>query len=432
MAVNTYAATDRGRARPINEDAMLVDHALGLVVVADGMGGHQRGDVASRLACAVLREYIGAHRGVLDAYRRRPEEALAVAVLDLLHRAVAAANEEIWLAGAALAGEGGRMGTTLDLLLAVGPTGFLAHVGDGRVYLQRAGAVHQVTEDHSLVQQQLREGTIGREEARRARFRNVITRALGVFPTVQPDTLRMELQPGDRILLCSDGLHRYIGQRELGFTLASEVSAETATGLVGLANARGGRDNITVAVCSVSADDAPTPPPVAATVDALRRTDLFQYCTRAALVRLAALAVPVALPEGSLVFVEGEPGRELFILVSGRVGIDKGETRLAVLGPGDSFGEMSFLDEPVRSASAITLEPTTLLSFDRDSFLLSVQDDVTMGADVLWQLLLKLSRRLRASNDLAVASPLSIDDAEWGPGDTEEQDHDDDGPGAPR
>jgi serine/threonine protein phosphatase PrpC len=422
VPITTVAATDPGRARPINEDALLVDHALGLVVVADGMGGHQRGDVASRLACAVLRESIGAERGVLEAYHRRPEEPLALAVLDLLHRAVAAANEEIWLAGAALTGEGGRMGTTLDALLTVGPTGFLAHVGDGRVYLQRGGVVHQITEDHSLVQQQLREGTIDREEARRARFRNVITRALGVFPTVQPDTFRVELQPGDRLLLCSDGLHRYIGQRELGFTLAAPVSADTATRLVGLANERGGRDNITVAVCSVPAAEERAPPPVAATVDALRRTDLFQFCTRAALVRLAALATPVSLPEGSLVFVEGELGRELFILVSGRVAIDKGDTRLAVLGPGDSFGEMSFLDEPARSATATTVEAATLLSFDRDTFLLAVQDDVTMGATVLWQLLLKLSRRLRASNDLAVAGTLSLDGAEWEDGATEEED----------
>jgi hypothetical protein len=263
--------------------------------------------------------------------------------------------------------------------------------------------VHQLTEDHSLVQQQLREGTITPEQARKARFKNVITRALGVFPSVMVDTLHFELDVGDRLILCSDGLYRYLGLRELGFTVSGEVSNETVGKLIDLANQRGGRDNITVVVCVVEPehqDEAVAP--TRERMEVLRRVDLFQYCTYRELMAVCQIAAQREAPAGTLLFRDGEMGRECFVMVSGEVAIEKSGTRLALLKAGDYFGEMSFMDAPQRSADARVTEDAALLVLDRDRFLQVMKQDSELAVKLMWQLLHKMSRLLRATNEKLV------------------------------
>jgi PPM family protein phosphatase len=409
----TWAATDVGQTRKLNEDNHLLVPDIGLVAVADGMGGFQRGDVASTLACNVIKEAILSDRHVLDRYRMEPTEANRMGVKNLIEESVQRACEEVHQAAVAIAGEGGRIGTTVDLVLVSGTTAFTAHVGDGRIYLLRGNEAHQLTEDHTLVQQQLREGLITPEEARKARFKNVITRALGVFPSVMIDTLTFELDRGDRFLLCSDGLYRYVGLRELGFTLSGPVSDDTVTRLVALANERGGRDNITVVLAT--ADKEATGEFVAPTrqrMEVLRKVDLFQYCTYRELMAVCQVAEQRDVMAGTQLFRDGEIGRELFVIQAGRVAIEKSGTRLAVLEPADYFGEMSFIDTPRRSADAVTLEDSTFLVVRRDRFLQLVKQDSDLAAKVMWQLLQKLTRLVRQTNEKLVAESISLDDVE--------------------
>ena len=193
---------------------------------------------------------------MVERFRQESTDTNRLAVKAMLEAALQSACEQVHEAAVALTGQGGQMGTTFDCLLVAGTTAFIGHVGDARVYLHRGADIHQLTEDHSLVQQQIREGLLTVEQARKARFKNVITRALGVFPSVIVDTAHFELDPGDRVFLCSDGLYRYIGKRELGLSLAGEVDEQTVSDLVERANERGGRDNITAVLCVFEPDHA--------------------------------------------------------------------------------------------------------------------------------------------------------------------------------
>ena len=413
MKLITWAATDIGRRRKENEDSFLLAPELGLVAVADGMGGFERGDVASQLACEVLKESITGHRAVLDAYRNAPNPESREAVLDLLQEAVQQACQQVHDAAAAMA-SGGRMGTTIDALIIIGNTAFIAHVGDGRIYLFRGREIHQLTEDHTLVAEQLKEGVITPEQARHATNRSVITRALGAFAKVLVDTLHFELDVDDRLLLCSDGLHRYIGPRELSFGLIEGINENTATAMVADANSRGGRDNITVVVCSLKEDTTAESDvlPNRERMDALRRVDLFATCTYRELMEICQVAEQRSVHTGAVLFQEGEPGLECFFIQKGRVRIEKEGTLLTTLGPSAYFGEMSFLDFPRRSATAIIEDDTEFLVLHRDRFLLLMKLDANLSAKLSWQLLKKLSRIVRISNTRLAAESITLESIE--------------------
>ncbi|MCB9764654.1 MAG: cyclic nucleotide-binding domain-containing protein [Alphaproteobacteria bacterium] len=413
LAIEAWACSDVGRVRKHNEDSYLIDKELGLFAVADGMGGFKRGDVASGLACSVLRETIAAGRHAIHLHLTQRNAATTAAVEALLRNAVQRACEEIYQASTALTGDGGRMGTTLDAVLMIASQAFTAHVGDGRIYLIRDNEAHQVTEDHSLVQQQVREGLITPEQARRARNKNVITRALGVFPSVMVDMLHMELGAGDRLLLCSDGLHNYVGAEEMVAPVSLGENGGTED-LVSIANIRGGRDNITGLVLSVRTSDAPSGHRArsapAEHIDVLRRCDLFSFCTYRELVQISSVCEARRVPANTVLFKEDDIGRECFIIESGQVEILRGGVSLAVLEPPAYFGEMAFIDSPRRSATVVTKEDSRFLVISRNDFLRLVRQDSTLATKLMWRLLHHLARMVRSTNS-KVMSGAHLSDA---------------------
>jgi len=410
MQIESWGASDVGQARKVNEDAFLLERDLGLLAVADGMGGFQRGDVASQLAVNVLKEVVSANRAVIELYRHTPSDGTRAAVRAMLEDAFQRACEEVHQAAIAITGEGGRMGTTLDAMLIVGREAFIGHVGDGRIYLQRGREVHQITEDHSLVAEKVRDGLLTPEQARKVKFKNVITRALGVFPSVMVDTLHFELDPGDRLLMCTDGLYRYMGLRELGFTLMRDISGDTPTELVGIANDRGGRDNITAVLTAVGdVGQVERFVPATAQMDALRKCGLFQYCTYRELMQVCQIAQQRDVMQGAVLFRDGDIGRECYIVVSGRMNIEKHGTVLTTLGASQYFGEMSFLDQPHRSATARAVEDVRLLVLRKDAFLQLMKQDADLAVKLTWQLLRKLSHIVRQANARVVADAVSMD-----------------------
>ncbi len=263
LIIKAVGQTDVGQRRDHNEDSFLVDEALGLFIVADGMGGHAGGGTASRLAVETIQ---GSVRG---AREREPELFGAQngveesALPDVLREAVEAACLEIFQTAQGspeLAG----MGTTVTAALVDGRTAFIAHVGDSRCYLLREERIYQVSEDHSLVNEQLKAGAISEDEARHSRFRNIITRSVGFEQQVQVDLMGLELSPGDILLICCDGLSNLVEDAEI-LHVATEVPlGEAPARLIELANERGGDDNITVVVIRVqeptSAEPSAAPP----------------------------------------------------------------------------------------------------------------------------------------------------------------------------
>jgi serine/threonine protein phosphatase PrpC len=250
MKVVSSGLTDVGRRRPHNEDAFLTDDELGLFVVCDGVGGNAKGEVASAESVELVHSWVKRWRKTLQAFEGDPTAENENLVRRLLESAVQSACYMVFGMGELDPLHKG-MSSTLSTLLCVGPMGFIAQVGDSRVYLLRGRHCVQLTEDHTLVNFRLKLGLITAEEAANAPGKNVITRAVGHQDYVEVDTTTVPLMPGDRFLLCSDGLHGYLEDiNEMVERLRGERQ-EVANRLVQIANQRGGRDNITVVVCDI-------------------------------------------------------------------------------------------------------------------------------------------------------------------------------------
>lgn len=235
----SYAVSDKGRVRKINEDFYYNDpKGIGLYIVADGMGGHKAGEVASRLAVEKLSEYISSP--VLEKTPTHEE------IDDLLRDAVVATNQAVF--NLAVSDEELKgMGTTI--VVALFRSGFvhIAHIGDSRAYLYR-GALRQITKDHSFVQELLSKGRITEAEAVDHPRKNILTRALGTDPSVVVDTCTHALMPGDRLMLCTDGITNHVDANELERFLHNHSPEEACLKMTALANDRGGFDNMTVII----------------------------------------------------------------------------------------------------------------------------------------------------------------------------------------
>jgi len=241
MNVSVGARTDVGRVREGNEDSYLADAPL--FVVADGMGGHLAGDIASATAVEVIKERTG-------DLRPDDPETLAATLKE--------ANRAIWSKADTDPNVRG-MGTTCTLALVDGETLQIAHVGDSRAYLFHANELRQVTEDHTLVGRMVREGRLSTEDAERHPQRSIITRALGVDEDVDVDLMTFELSDGDRLLICSDGLSSMISADQIAGVLAGTGGAQAAAEqLVELANEAGGEDNITAVVVDFGGEGGAT------------------------------------------------------------------------------------------------------------------------------------------------------------------------------
>lgn len=243
--------SDIGRRRMSNEDAFLLDNDLGLYVVADGMGGHAAGEIASQEAVETVLGMVRRGFSSVETFLAEgPNDVSVRGVQRLLESAIQAATYMVFAIAENDPDQKG-MGTTVSALLLMESHAVVAQVGDSRVYLVREGGVYQLTEDHTLVAWQVKQGIISEAEAAVSPHKNVITRAVGSRDYVQVDTQTIEIGPGDRFLLCSDGLHGYLKEEEIvpHLTLGPDVAV---TRLIDLANARGGRDNITAVVVELN------------------------------------------------------------------------------------------------------------------------------------------------------------------------------------
>jgi serine/threonine protein phosphatase PrpC len=256
-------ASDTGRRRPHNEDAYSANDELGLYVVADGVGGYAKGEVASRETVEVIAGYAAERATTLDELEMRSESGDEEARWELrrmLETAVQLACYRVFGLGELDPSRRG-MSTTVSTALVRGGFVFAAHVGDSRIYRIRGRQVLQITEDHTLIHYKLKHGLITEEEAARAKQKNVITRAVGHRDYVQIDTADVDVRAGDRLLLCTDGLHQYLRSdadvAELIFGGSLDASARAA---IAFANRRGGSDNITAVVVEVVGSPRVLPP----------------------------------------------------------------------------------------------------------------------------------------------------------------------------
>ena len=247
MTIKASGATDKGLVRESNQDAYWIDQEKGIFIVADGMGGHAGGEIASRLCVNEIVAHMTKNESptcLYDITSQRKSSLLKSLSVSVNH--ASAKIYEHSLEEPSLRG----MGTTTTLVKIIGKGAFCAHVGDSRLYLLRSGFLYQLSLDHSLVQEQLRAGLITEEEASFHHLRNVITRSVGYQEEEEVDTFDFDLQSEDLLLLCSDGLHGKVSDREISDHL-QKMSLDAVNYLINLAKTRGGEDNITVVIIKV-------------------------------------------------------------------------------------------------------------------------------------------------------------------------------------
>jgi serine/threonine protein phosphatase PrpC len=420
LALEAFGLSDVGRKRQHNEDAMLVDKALGLYVVADGMGGHAAGEVASARSAEVVKATVTAQVKVMKDLGRDASQNHRASATALIETAVQKACSDIYRMAQADPSKRG-MGTTFVCLAISGTAGVIGHVGDSRVYLLREGQCHRLTEDHTLVAAQLKAGTITKEQAATSQYRNVITRAVGIQDSCQVDTLVVDVLPGDLFLLCSDGLHGYVEDDELVPLARSMPAKDLPTKLIALANERGGKDNITAVVvaagAAVSSSAAQNEELAEAQsrMEALRKIPLFRHLTYKEQTAVLSIATTRTFPGGREIVIEGQPGQELFVVIRGRVAIEKGGNEIAELRAGGHFGEMGLIDNAPRSATARATEPTRVMVITRMDLMNLMKRESVLAVKLLWSFVQVLSDRLRATNselseirqELAVAQAIA-------------------------
>jgi serine/threonine protein phosphatase PrpC len=282
---DSAGSTDAGRKRRRNEDSFVREPPL--FAVADGMGGAQAGEVASRLAAAAFREFHEADE--LD-----PEERVATIIQEANRRIYERARSDAQASG---------MGTTITAALVSGDSVAIGHVGDSRAYRLRAGKLEQLTEDHSLVADLVRSGRLTPEEADTHPQRSVITRALGTDPEVDVDTFTVEAETGDLFLLCSDGLTTMVDDQQIAQMVANADSLEHATkALVKAANRAGGEDNVTVVLFRLEGEPASIEDTAIAAPNGRGEADLEDT--------LSGLEVPAALAASPAAVLERDEDGE--------------------------------------------------------------------------------------------------------------------------
>ena len=242
MEVHASGTTHKGMVRKSNQDSIYVGETKGLFIVSDGMGGHAGGEVASKMVVNYFEEF---------PYSDFPLGESDRTIQMFFERTINEASAEIYLRSLENS-ELKDMGTTCSLVWINGSKAHCAHAGDSRIYLQRHGFLYVLTEDHSLVAEQLKAGLISENSAKNHALKNVITRSVGYRKEEHIDTFSCELRSGDRLLLCSDGLHNEVNNHKISEVLAEAPSAKAKDEyLVQLANEAGGADNVSVVIVSV-------------------------------------------------------------------------------------------------------------------------------------------------------------------------------------
>ncbi len=394
------ARTDVGRRREHNEDAFHCDGALGLFIVADGMGGHAAGEVASAMAVACVAREVGRYHELLAAVARGDAAARPDDVKAVLAEAVRAANVTVRAAAEADPSRRG-MGTTLTALVVAGRRCFVAHVGDSRAYLLRGADVRLLTEDHSVANELRRRGRMSPDMVERMPQRNAITRAVGVFASVEVDTFDILAAPGDRFVLCSDGLHRYLDADDALRPLIEGLGENAAAQrLVDFANERGGADNVTALV--VTLPDEATRPTVLAELSrsytSLSGLPFFRHLEPREILVLQAAARARDVEPGAAVVREGDPGEAMFLILRGGCVVKKGGTEIARLGPGEHFGEMALVERAPRSATVFAEGDTRLLEIARTDFFRVMRESSDTAVRLLWSIVTVLAARLRETS----------------------------------
>ncbi|MCB0343816.1 MAG: cyclic nucleotide-binding domain-containing protein [Bdellovibrionales bacterium] len=406
MEICGFGFSDKGNHRESNQDCFLADNELGLYVVCDGMGGRAGGQTASKLAVEAVRDFVQAKRE--EIVRSLDHSNDRIGAQNLVRTAVNHACQTVF-AEAEKNPELKGMGTTLTMLVVGSTTGVLAHVGDSRAYVIRSGVVHQLSKDHTVVQEMIDKGILPLETAAESPFSHILSRAVGTQPLTQVDTLAIDILQDDAFLLCSDGLTQVFDVgKELGEFIQDLPAENLPQSLVNTANERDTSDNSTALLVSTqvstehAAIEAERRSEVLLRIEALQGIFLFRDLSLEELSRVVNRAYVTTLPAGEALFREGELDDSLYIVLEGELNIKRGKNKLATIRRGNHVGEMAMLMSTPRSATVTAAKDCRLLNIERKDFEAIIQANPTTGV----RLLTAMSRELSSRLDAAVSKLL--------------------------
>ncbi len=388
------ARTDPGKKRNHNEDALLALPEAGIFVVADGVGGRACGEVASAICVESFRESADLIGKRVGAFEDNPNIDSRNAVLTAIDEVLQTASRRIYETAEA-EGRAGMTTTVVSVVLAQG-TAFLAHVGDSRAYLVRDGELRQLTEDHSMVNELVRTGKMTYEEARASRHRHVITRAVGLYPTVQPSLAAVDLLPGDRLLLCSDGLSDVVAPELMLQEGARDDLEGAVDALLQAALDRGGPDNVSMLL--LDPEGADRGDDMAARAGMLETMFLFEDLPYAARLQVGRIVEEHYFAPGELLVEQGSPGTSMFVILEGEVAVMVNGIEVTRLGAGEHFGELAMADELPRSASVAGVSFGSAISVSAEQLREFCRREPELGNEVLWKMMRVLGQRLRQTN----------------------------------
>ncbi len=406
--IDAWSGSDLGQVRKRNEDSYLVDMMNKIFIVADGMGGGVQGDRASRRAIEIFTSVVHNNLKIFQALQFPHDEEVRQKVREVLSEAIHAANREIISMRNAIGKV--AMGTTLSALIIRGKTGVIAHIGDSRIYRVRFREVEQLTDDHSLVAQQVRDGLITQEEADNSPFKNVLLQAIGKGEKIEPQIKFIDLDVGDQFLLCSDGLSNYLKEDEIITILSEQDGERIVPRLIDSANSRGGSDNITAIVVRISSPEHFQPTEQYDFSQILHSSPFLRGLSRAEAAQIFQIGKIENYIAGEILTREGESDRAIFLIISGKINLYRNNQWLNTLTVGQHFGQFSLLDKDGRLASAIAETESRVLRIEREDFIEFIRRDPALGVKVVWNILKHLSGAYRELlEQFLVANPTKGD-----------------------
>jgi serine/threonine protein phosphatase PrpC/CRP-like cAMP-binding protein len=406
MKLKAWALSDVGNVRTNNEDNFFADADRGVFVVADGVGGRDKGEVASSMVAAAAEEAAPNLRQVAREADPVKSPDHRERMLDLIRRHIQQVNTDIFNEDTSRDNEHG-MATTTDLLVVAGSSAYVGHVGDSRVYLIRNGQIYRITEDHTYAEMLRRNQ---RAEMRRLaeankKFEHMLTRSMGAKPHVEPDTLFIDVRPGDQFVLCTDGLTDYLSGSEILERSTNMKGQRLVDELVAEAKQRGGRDNITVVVVDVldEPDTARTLPPQAVDtirqINFLEQIELFDGLAAVELIKVLRTVYERSYSPGDIILRQGEQSGALYLIVEGEIALTVDGTEVARLHAGQHFGELAlFADDHTRSATATCASEALLLVIPADKFEKLTGEDLEIGNKLLRNLVRHAGQHIRMMN----------------------------------
>ncbi|MDR3606092.1 MAG: cyclic nucleotide-binding domain-containing protein [Oligoflexia bacterium] len=397
MKTQFFVSTHPGKVRQQNEDVHLEDAELGLYAVADGVT-HPRGRQVAEWACEEVKKYLRTNRAVIDRHAQATTAAHRQELAGLVRQALEHTSSVVYEKTKDESDTAGVF-AALAVVLISRSFAFIAHAGDARVYSVREGAFHPLTRDHTYLASMLAEGKAF-ADARKVAYASNLFAAIGHQPVTKATLYVRELAPGERLLICSDGLSDYFGEGVITSPIANAKSKDIPKLLEEFALSHGGRDNVTALLLDIDGDSVlpeknRVSPNVLVKLRAIRALRIFQHLDDDQLVGLLSFGDTRNYAEGDILIRKGVLIEEMYIVVNGEISVDVGQGAYVVEGKGAILGEMSLFDGGLPSATVTATKPTIVLVFSREALFSFMRENIGFAARFELGVLQAVIHRLR-------------------------------------